>query len=226
MKVDQLKHLEKLPYFTITGFKQTLNIHESDTQQVRENLARWVKQGHLIRLKKGVYMTRQFYERHQNQADFRPAISAIITPQSYVSSEYMLQRAGILTEVTYPITAVTIKNTSQVENALGTFSYRHIKPTLYTGFSQETFLGVIFNQATVAKALFDYFYFRPLPRPLRTQQINLAEELRLNLAELPLEVRDEFQTYVELSASPKMTFIHENLRRTIWQPSSKPSKMY
>jgi hypothetical protein len=131
-----------------------------------------------------------------------------------------------MTEVTYPITAVTLKNTSQVENALGTFSYRHIKPSLYTGFSQETFLGVIFNQATLAKALFDYFYFRPLPRDLRTQQINLAEELRLNLDELSRAARDEFQAYIELSASPKMTFIYENLRRTIWQPSSKPSKMY
>jgi predicted transcriptional regulator of viral defense system len=218
MKVDQLKYLEKLPYFTITGFKQTLNLNESDTQQIRENLARWVKQGDLIRLKKGIYMTRQFYERHQNQANFRPAVSAIITPQSYVSLEFILQRAGIITEVTYPITAVTIKNTSQVENALGTFSYRHIKPSLYTGFSQETFLGVIFNQATIAKALFDYFYFRPLPRDLRTHQINLAEELRLNLDQLSLAVRDEFQTHIELSASPKMTFIHENIQRTIWQP--------
>lgn len=226
MKVDQLKPLENLPYFTITGFKQTLNINESGTQQVRENLARWVKKGHVIRLKKGIYMTRHFYERHQNQAAFRPAVSAIITPQSYVSSEYMLQRAGIMTEVTYPITAVTIKNTSQVENALGTFSYRHIKSTLYTGFSQETFLGVIFNQGTIAKALFDYFYFRPLPRSLRTHKINLAEELRLNLDELSPNARAEFQAYIELSASPKMTFIHENLRRTIWQPSSKPSKMY
>jgi predicted transcriptional regulator of viral defense system len=218
MKVDQLKRLEKLPYFTITGFKQTLDIDESGTQQVRENLARWVKHGHLIRLKKGIYMTRQFYERHQNQAAFRPAVSAIITPQSYVSSDTMLQRAGIMTDVTYPITAVTIKNTSQVENALGTFSYRHIKPILYMGFSQETFLGVIFNQATTAKALFDYFYFRPLPRDLRTHHINLAEELRLNLDELSLEIRNEFQSYIERSSSPKMSFIHENLLRTIWQP--------
>jgi predicted transcriptional regulator of viral defense system len=217
MKVGQLKPLEKLPYFTITGLKQTLNIDESGTQQVRENLARWVKKGHVIRLKKGVYMTRQFFDRHQNQAAFRPAVSAIITPQSYVSLEYMLQRAGIMTEVTYPITAVTQKNTRKVENALGTFSYRHIKPSLYIGFSQETFLGVLFNQATIAKALFDFFYFRPLPRSLRTHKIDLAEELRLNLDELSLDVRDEFQKYIELSASPKMMFIYKNLRRTIWR---------
>jgi hypothetical protein len=46
----------------------------------------------------------------------------------------------------------------------------------------------------------------------------LAEELRLNLEELSSEVRKEFEKFVVLSDSPKMVFIHENLRRTIWQP--------
>ena len=217
VKIDQLKPLEKVPYFTITGFKQVLNADESDTQRVREMLSRWVKKGHVIRLKKGVYMTRRFYERHQNQASFTPAVSAIILPQSYVSLEYILQRTGVMTEVTYPLTAVTPKNTRKIGNSLGTFMYRHIKLPLYTGFNQETFFGVIVNQASLAKALFDYFYLRPLPRSLRKHNINLAEDLRLNLDELSSEEREEFEDIIELSNSPKMMFIHENLRRTIWQ---------
>ena len=218
MKIDRLKSLERIPYFTITGFKQVLNANESDIQRVREMLSRWVKMGHIIRLKKGVYMTRRFYELHQSHASFRPMVSSIILPQSYVSLEYILQRDGVLTEITYPTTAVTPKNTRTIENVLGTFAYRHIKLPLYTGFSQEVFFGIYFNQASVAKALFDYFYLRPLPRGLRKHKINLAEELRLNLDELSSEVRDEFEIYIDLSDSPKMKFIHENLRRTIWQP--------
>jgi predicted transcriptional regulator of viral defense system len=218
MKIDRIKPLERIPYFTITGFKQVLNANESDIQRVREMLSRWVKMGHIIRLKKGVYMTRRFYELHQSHASFRPMVSSIILPQSYVSLEYILQRDGVLTEITYPTTAVTPKNTRTIENVLGTFAYRHIKLPLYTGFSQEVFFGIYFNQASVAKALFDYFYLRPLPRGLRKHNINLAEELRLNLDELSSEVRDEFKIYIDLSDSPKMKFIHENLRRTIWQP--------
>lgn len=218
VKTDRLKPLEKIPYFTIAGFKQVLDAEESDSQRVREMLSRWVKIGHIIRLKKGVYMTRRFYELHQNHASFTPAVSTIILPQSYVSLEYILQRAGVMTEVTYPLTAVTPKNTRKIENSLGTFVYRHIKLPLYTGFNQEIFYGMIFHQASVAKALFDYFYLRPLPRSLRTHNINLAEDLRLNLDELSSEVRDEFEDFIELSNSPKMRFIHENLRRTIWQP--------
>jgi predicted transcriptional regulator of viral defense system len=217
MKIDRLKPLERIPYFTITGFKQVLNANESDIQRVREMLSRWVKMGHIIRLKKGVYMTRRFYELHQSHASFRPMVSSIILPQSYVSLEYILQRDGVLTEITYPTTAVTPKNTRTIENVLGTFAYRHIKLSLYTGFNQEVFFGIYFNQASVAKALFDYFYLRPLPRGLRKHKINLAEELRLNLDELPTEVRNEFEIYIDLSDSPKMKFIHENLRRTIWQ---------
>ena len=217
MKIDRLKPLENIPYFTITGFKQVLNADESDTQRVRAMLSRWVKMGHIIRLKKGVYMTRRFYELHQSHASFAPAVSSIILPQSYVSLEYVLQRAGVLTEVTYPITAVTPRNTREIENALGTFVYRHIKSSFYTGFNQENFFGVIFNQASVAKAIFDYFYLRPLARSLRTHKINLAEDLRLNIGELSSDVRDEFGDFVEISNSPKMMFIRENLRRTVWR---------
>ncbi len=218
VKIDHLKAFDKIPYFTIAGFKQILNASESETQRVRAMLSRWVKMGHIIRLKKGVYMTRRFFELHQSHVSFSPAVSSIILPQSYVSLEYVLQRASILTEVTYPVTAVTPKNTREIGNNLGRFVYRHIKSSLYTGFIQENFFGVIFNLASVSKALFDYLYLRPLSRGLRTHRLNLAEEFRLNLDELSLEERDEFKKYIEVSDSPKMNFIHENLRKSIWQP--------
>ena len=217
MKIERLKPLENIPYFTIMGFKQVLAADESDTQLVREMLSRWVKAGHVIRLKKGVYMTRRFYETHQNHASFMPAVSTILLSQSYVSLEYVLQRASVLTEVTYPITAVTPKNTRSLKNALGTFDYRHVRSTLYTGFSQETFYGAVFNQASLAKGLFDYLYLRPLKRGLRTHKLNLADELRLNLDAFSSHEMDEFEHYIELSKSPKMMFIHENLRRTVWR---------
>jgi predicted transcriptional regulator of viral defense system len=217
MKIDRLKPLEKIPYFTIEGFKQILNADESRTQQIREMLSRWAKKGHVIRLKKGIYMTRRFYELHRDHASFTPAVSAIILPQSYVSLDYVLQRAGVTSDITYPLTAITPKNTRRIINSLGTFSYRHIKLPLYLGFRQEIFFGIMFNQASVAKALFDTFYLRPLPSGLRTHGIHLAEHLRLNLVELSTDVRLEFEEYIDQSKSSKMTFVLENLRRTVWQ---------
>src|SRR3972149_5504782 len=100
------------------------------------------------------------------------------------------QRAGVLTEATYPVSAVTTKNTRTIQNDLGTFVFRHIQPVFYTGFSQESFHGMIYHLASVSKALFDYLYLRPLPRPVRTRDFNLAEDLRIHLDDWPGAARE------------------------------------
>lgn len=163
-------------------------------------------------------MTARFYERHRSHEDFSPVISAILLPQSYVSLEYILQRQGILSEATYPITSVTFKNTRTYVNSAGTFVYRHIQRPFYTGFQQKSFAGIFFHQASTAKALFDYFYLRPLDRSLRSKTLDLAEDLRLNLDEIESETREEFERYIHQSASAKMTYILDNFRRTAWRP--------
>ena len=217
MKRDLLKTFEHIPYFTIVGFKQVINADESENQRVREMLSRWMKKGHIIQLKRGVYMTRRFYEIHRNDASFAPAVSAILLPQSYVSLEYILQRSGVLTEVTYPITAITIKNKKKAENIIGTFMYRHIRRLLYEGFRQLDYYGVAYGEASVAKALFDFLYLRPLPRSVRTQRYHIAEELRLNVDDFSNEEIEEFAYYAEKCNTAKMDFIFENLRRTVWR---------
>src|SRR4030066_1552331 len=111
MKRYLLEHFERIPYFTLLGFMQMAGVEGNDVQRARELLSRWKQGGHIITLKRGVYMTLRFYELHRNQAAFTPAGSAILLPQSYVSLEYILQRHNLLTEATYPLTAVTPRNT-------------------------------------------------------------------------------------------------------------------
>ncbi len=217
-KRDLISSFNSLPYFTIEGFKQILGVGEDKAQQARELLARWSRQGHIIRFKRGIYMTRQFYLLHQSDASFRPAVSSIILPQSYLSLQYILQRAGILTEATYTITGITYKKPRTIENTLGTFDYRHIRAELYRGFSHHEYHGVTYHTASKAKALFDFFYLYPLPREYRSYKISLAEDLRLNLAEFSFEERDEFAAYIAEADSHKMEYVLENLRSNIWLP--------
>ena len=167
-------------------------------------------------------MHRRFYERHRQDTAFSPVVSAILLPQSYLSLEYVLQQHGILTEITYPVTAITIKNTRTIVNSLGTFIYRHIQPALYQGFQIMEAYGVPYAQASVAKALFDYLYIRPLPADLEPQRYNLTEALRLNLDEFTREEREEFAGYVASSdmikmGRMKMRRILGNLEYTVWQ---------
>jgi len=218
MKIELLKSFDQVPYFTIAGFKQILGLNRKGDQYAVELIHHWIEAGHVVALKRGVYVTRRFFEGHVNEPNFAAVISAILVPQSYLSLEYVLQQEGVLTEATYPITAVTTKNTRTIRNTIGTYDYRHIKAALYKGFYREVYFGVNIHRASIAKALFDYFYLRPLPRSLRTHDLSLAEDLRLNLDDLATEYRNEFEYYVQVSATKKMSFILENLQKTIWQP--------
>lgn len=222
MRYTILSTFERLPYFTIEGFRQIAGDNVVDDAHARIALYRWVKAGHLIALKKGVYMHHRFYEQHRQDAAFAPAVSTILLPQSYLSLEYVLQQHGVLTEITYPVTAITIKNTRTIVNSLGTFVYRHMQPYLYSGFQIMGAYGVPYAQASVAKALFDYLYLRALPAVLEPQHYNLAEDLRLNLEELTLEERDEFAEYALMSKTirrggAKMWRILKNLEVHVWR---------
>jgi hypothetical protein len=223
MRHTILSAFERLPYFTIEGFRQIAGEDIRDDAHARTALYRWVKAGHLIALKKGVYMHRHFYERHRQEAAFSGVVSAILMPQSYLSLEYVLQLYGILTEITYPVTAITIKNTRRIVNSLGTFVYRHIQPDLYEGFQIMDAYGIPYAQASAVKALFDYLYLRPLPVEIAPLNYNLAEELRLNLDEFTPEGRVEFAGYVANSSAVKkgtmkMRRILKNLEYHVWRP--------
>jgi len=219
MKRSDLAVFETIPYFTIAAVRQMAGDDlPGSERRARTRLWRWMQNGLVIQLKKGVYMTRRFYERHGAEPGFAAACSAILLPQSYLSLEYVLQRHALLTETTYPVTAVTLHNTRLIQNDLGVFSYRHVQPRLYYGFNPGDYHGLRYAEATPAKALFDYLYLRPLPRPLRTRQYALAEELRLNLERLDDSGRAEFAAHVRRAASPKMTTILDNLEHSIWQP--------
>ena len=216
MKTDLLHPFENIPYFTMEGFKQITGMESPE--QVRTLLHRWAKAHHILQLKKGVYMTRRFYDLHRVEYLFSAAVSAILIPQSYLSLEFILQQHNLLAEATYPITCITTKNTCRIINPIGVFWYRSIRDNLFHGFTITEYFGIRIAQATVAKALFDYLYLRPLPVSYRNIKINLAEELRLNLDELSTTDRKEFSRIVEESKSRKMKEILNNFRSNIWHP--------
>jgi predicted transcriptional regulator of viral defense system len=217
MKSKNLSSLESFPYFTIEAVKQLLGDESVAAGTIQTALYRWMKTGQIIQLKKGVYMTRRFLEQHRADADFASMVSAILIPQSYLSLEYILQRNAILTEMTYPVTAVTLKQTRVIENKLGTFTYRNIKAELYQGFTFTEYLGIPIARATMAKALFDFLYLRPWKSNQRLAGYNLAEDLRLNLEDFSENDQVEFSTFVEISNSKKMNQILKRLRKTVWR---------
>ncbi len=217
MKQIDLSIFDPIPYFTTEAVRQLVDEEKLADGTIETNLYRWVRTGRVIRLKKGMYMTRRFYEQYRSNESFSPMVSAILIPQSYLSLEYILQRHGVLTEVTFPVTSITIKQNRVIENATGTYSYRNIKNDLYAGFSISEYMGIRIARASLGKALFDFLYLRPILLKGLLKNRNLAEELRLDLSEVPDEDREVFRQYVEDSRSPKMERVYSNLRRTTWR---------
>lgn len=90
------------------------------------------------------------------------AVSNKIYPHSYISLESALSFYGLIPEGVFTVTAVSTKNTASFSTEMGTFTYRHITPTLFGGY---TVVGdesrARFKIATLEKTVLDYVYFHP-----------------------------------------------------------------
>lgn len=199
--------IKKMPLISHVTLAQISGLSLASAKQ---KLSRWTTSGKVIRLKNALYIQRDFYISHKDREWFAVWVSCAIQRQSYVSREWVLQKHGILTEITYPVTAMSQKNTRAFTNATGTYRYYHLQDQLFTGYLENNYYGVICREASKAKALFDYFYGKKMTLP------DVATTERLNLEDFSNNDRQEFSEYVELARSPKMNKILADLRSYVW----------
>ncbi|OGY85553.1 MAG: hypothetical protein A2233_03140 [Candidatus Kerfeldbacteria bacterium RIFOXYA2_FULL_38_24] len=206
-RIDRIMRLVAiLPYFTIDD----LVAIEKNRDYLKILFGRYVKNGQLIRLKKGMYVTRAYVdnlEKKQLTNDYHELLANILYPNAYLSTEYILQKYQILTEVPTTITAISTAKTKNFNNYFGNFIYHSIKPSLFFGLSIKTVHGWQIKSATLAKALFDYLYLRK--NNLQNKQ--MITELRLNTDLLKLKDKKELLGYIKREGSKRMAEIYKNL---------------
>jgi len=211
--MKSLEKLDYLPYFTIQSVNQLTGGSMASTRLL---LSRQEESGKVFRIKRGYYMTREFWLQNKHDLNFTAMISAIIQPHSYLTGVWVLQKYGVMTEGIYLVTAATLKHTRSISNKLASFHYFHIQEKLFNYYQETNFAGIICREATAAKALFDFFYFRSEHPGLRSKNYDLAEDERLNLEEWDSKMKTEFFRLTEKSGLPKMKRIAANLSRKIW----------
>lgn len=127
--------------------------------QIHVRLSQWVQQGKLIQLRRGKYL-------------LPPEISAVSTSHfaisnflhrpSYISQYSALEFYELIPETVHEIRAVTTRQTSSWNTAIGLFSYSSIQPNRFFGYSEMT--DQLSNQkmviASPEKALIDLLYFQ------------------------------------------------------------------
>lgn len=143
-------HLPFIVSRDIAGFKK------SGKQVLHNQLRRWQAKGLIIKLKRGIYI---FNANDRKVNPSRQFFANQLYSPSYVSLEYALNFYGLIPERVIEVTSVTTKKTMQFKNALGTFSYQHIKPEAFRGFrAAKENNDLIFFIAEPEKAIADFLY--------------------------------------------------------------------
>jgi len=198
--------VKELPYFS---FDNLVNL-ERDRIYLKIIFSRYRKSGKILRLKKGIYVTKEYIDKTEKGNQFSAYlefVAGIIYSPAYLSLDYVLYKHNLLTEIPRNFTAVTANKTAVFSNDLGNFFYHKIKDDLFRGFEPVKKEGYLIFEATKAKALFDYLYLRKNDIINRSS----AEALRLNLEEFGKSDKKEFRGYVKREGSRRMKDIADYL---------------
>lgn len=122
---------------------------------LKAQLSRWVKKSYLKKIKRGVFILAEA------KIDDEFALAPIIYSPSYISLESALNSYGLIPDIPFIVTSVTFKKTKIFKTPFGSFSYRHLKPSLFFGYQMVGEKPYIYKIAHPEKALLDYFYFNP-----------------------------------------------------------------
>jgi len=118
-------------------------------------LSRWMKQGKIIGLRRGMYSLSETFRR----VPMRPPVLAnqLYRP-SYLSGLWALGHYDLIPERVVWLTSVTPRVPRHFENPFGVFEYRNIKQDWFFGFVSTTMGGQEFRVAEPEKALLDHWH--------------------------------------------------------------------
>lgn len=198
MKFEELlKKAGELPCFSTRFLAAGENL-----SQVRLQLARWVKDGRLIKIHKGLYTLAEPYRKIKLELFF---IANYLKAPSYISLQSALSRHGLIPEFVPATTSITTARPQLIVTPLGRFEYRHVSKHLFWGYQ---LLELSENQrafvASPEKALLDLVYLTP-----HGGKENFLRELRLqNLDRFSKNVLRQFS---KKFGSPKIERTVKNI---------------
>ncbi|MHB8071182.1 MAG: type IV toxin-antitoxin system AbiEi family antitoxin domain-containing protein [Candidatus Cryosericum sp.] len=163
--------------------------------------------GELLALRSGLYVPAAAWRSAQVGPDqakrYLEYLSGIVRSPSYVSLEYVLERAGLIPESPFAVTCITTKTPRTYETPLGRFLYRSIRTDLFTGYVTLSYRGLETRIASPAKALFDMLYLRPFTTAA-VMRAYLLESGRFNWEALRPAEKKKFVVLVQASDISKM----------------------
>lgn len=147
LRLRQAINQDVFDYQTLTG------ILGERVSKTRDLTARFVRDGSLIRIRKGLYT---FGENLRKNPVSREYLANIIYGPSYVSLDYALSFYSMIPEKVSIVTSVSSGRSREFSTPFGHFSYRMLKGNRYSiGISLGSSGGTGFLIASPEKALID-----------------------------------------------------------------------
>lgn len=141
-----------LPWFDLAALARLSN---EPRQNFKVQLSRWMRQGKLISMRRGLYALGKHYRR----SDPNPALLANQQYRpSYLSFLWALGYYGLIPEKVVLYTSATSRTPTEFENEFGRFRYTHIKQDAFCGYQPLTIDQQSILVALPEKALLDYWH--------------------------------------------------------------------
>ncbi len=175
---------------------QLLWAGDVNAKEVARQLSRWLKSGHIIQLRRGLYALAPKWGQPQPHPFL---VSNRMAPGSYVSCQSALSFYGLIPEFVPVTIAVGSVRPQRKQTALGVYQFHHLQPDLIFGYHQ---IDLPHNQqahiALPEKALLDLIYLTP-----GADSDAWLFELRLEPAAYPLN-SERLHEFALRSKSPKL----------------------
>jgi predicted transcriptional regulator of viral defense system len=180
----------------------------------RDKITRLLKQGTIIRIKKGLYI----FAKDARQRPFsREVLANLIYGPSYISLEYGLQHYGLIPERVETVTSVTIGRGRKFSTPAGEFTFRQIPVQAFSAGMdlQKTEAGQSYLIAVPEKTLVDKLQSDCglSIRSLKDMHRYLEEDLRLDVAECKQMDAGRIQEYGARYHSRKATLLADAVKQ-------------
>ena len=153
MKFESLVGLTRaIPCFDLPLLAQAF---DDSREGIRVQLSRWMKQGKVISLRRGMYTMAEMY-RHA--ALTPPTLAKQLYHPSYLSGLWALGYHDLIPERVVWLTSVTSRVPRHFENPFGVFDYRNIKQDCFFGYRTVVHGGGEILVAEPEKALLDHWH--------------------------------------------------------------------
>jgi len=175
---------------------QTLTDALKELSSPRDKITDMLRQGIIIRVKKGLYV---FGERYRKHPYSKELLANLVYGPSYVSLDYALAYYGLIPERVEALTSVTLSRSRKFSTPVGLFIYRQIPARAYEAgmVRAEGDHDQAFLIASLEKALADKIVsVRGVPIASAAEMRQFIEkDLRIEVSvigSLPAERIDEF----------------------------------